>query len=363
MSDFYEDHGYIQGTYEGKLTSQGYNLADVKAQVGAWGNNMNPGEYQKIISKLGPSPLQQQRDTALGNMQSIASQEYAFDPNKYLPGIQQQADAIYAPQQAQLEAIRLLQQSQYEDQRITTNKDFNDQMQSEIESINNRGAYFSGGAVQREQDVGDAKLRALNQLGLQAQAADFNNLAQQGLLEAEESQFIQDRLYNAESSAYARWTDQRNFSFQAAVQQYQIYADERNYVRGVFESDRTFNESVRQFEANYDLQTQQMDMQQKQFEQTYSINQAQFDMAKEQFNIDIQKSQLSLDQAMTNFKQSTAVTNTGALGVSASGNDIYDSLGAEWSDLSNTGTGTSGGPMSTNDGGILDLNDPSTWNF
>ncbi|NCU42622.1 MAG: hypothetical protein EOM19_08005, partial [Candidatus Moranbacteria bacterium] len=40
----------------------------------------------------------------------VASQQYQFDPSQYLPGIQTQAESIYAPQQAQLEAIRQLQQ-------------------------------------------------------------------------------------------------------------------------------------------------------------------------------------------------------------------------------------------------------------
>ena len=288
---FAEKHGYQQGTYENKLTSQGYNLADVKSQVGAWGNNMNPGEYQKAISQLGPSPLQAQGQAAQQNLQNIASQEYAFDPQQFLPGIQQQAQGVFAPQQAQLEAIRQLQSSQFQEQTLTTNEQFDTQLQSEIESINSRGAYFGGGAIQREGEIGDQKLRALNQLGLQAQAADFNNLAQQGLLQAEESQFIQDRLYNAEAGAYARWSDNRAFSYQAALQQYSMYTNERDFARGVFESDRTFDQTERTNDEN-----------QRRFELEYDMTSQEFEQAKRTWDIDVEQKNLSYQQALEKFK-------------------------------------------------------------
>ena len=342
---FAEKHGYQQNTYENKLTSQGYNLADVKAQVGAWGNNMNPGEYQKAISQLGPSPIQAQGQAAQQQLQTIASQQYEFDPQQFLPGIQQQAQGVFAPQQAQLEALRQLQSSQYQEQTLTTNEQFETQLQSEIESINDRGAFFGGGAIQREQEIGDVKLRALNQLGLQAQAADFNNLMQQGLLASEESAFIQDRLYNAESGAYARWSDNRNFSYQAALQQYNIYQDERDFARNVFESDRSF-----------ELSSEQADRQQKQFEQTYNITSEQFEQSKEQFNLDMKVKGLSYEKALENFKSGTALTNTGLFG-NVGGQDTMDLL----SGMYNFMTGEQSNPnlqtqpsLPSGDGGIID---------
>lgn len=292
------------------LIGQGYT----QDQIGSfdYGKKLNSNEMQAFIAKTGASPLAQARE----GMQTAASQTYEFDPNKYLPGIQQQAEAIYAPQQAQLEAIRQLQSLSYEDAKATTEKDFATQLQSEIESINSRGAFFSGGAVQREQDLGDAKISALNQLGLQATAADFANLTQQGLLAAEEAQFIQDRLYNAESGAYARWSDQRNFSYQAAVQQYQVFSQERDFARSVFESDRTFA-----------METEKMDMQRKEFEQTYEIRAEQFEQAKEEFNIDIKMKGLSYENALDNFKNKYANKNTGLFG-NSNGVDVLDGIAA-----------------------------------
>ena len=94
-------------------------------------------------------------------------------------------------------------------------KDFAKRMQQETEAINRRGSFFSGGAIQNEQDIRGEQASALLQQDLQAGAANYSNLASQALLAAEKSEFIRDRLVNSESSAYARWTDQRNFSFQA----------------------------------------------------------------------------------------------------------------------------------------------------
>jgi hypothetical protein len=268
------------------LISQGYT----QQQIGAfdYGERLNPTEIQKFIQQTGPSAGQQAKQ----GLQDVASQQYAFDPQQFLPGIQQQAQGVFAPQQAQLEAIRQLQSAQAKEATLTTEEQFSKQLQSEVESINRRGAFFSGGAVEREAELGDLKLRALNQLGLQAQAADFNNLAQQGLLQAEESQFIQDRLFNAESGAYSRWTDQRNFSYQAALQEYNVYQDERDFARNVFESDRTFQQSQ-----------ELMDMKQKQFEQTYKITSEEFEQAKEEFNIDIKMKGLSYAKAMDNLNK------------------------------------------------------------
>jgi len=345
--DFVAKHNYEQGTYENKLASQGYNVGELLA-TNKYGRNINPGEYQQIIGSI-QSPLQQQRDQAQQQLQNIASQQYAFDPQQFLPGIQEQARGVFAPQQAQLEAIRQLQSSQYQEQKITTEEQFTKQLQGEIESINNRGAYFGGGAIEREQEIGDLKLRALNQLGMQAQASDFSNLAQQGILASDESQFIQDRLFNAESGAYARWSDQRNFSYQAALQQYQVYQDERNFARDVFESDRTFDQN-----------SELMDMKQKEFEQTYNITSKEFEMAKEQFNVDMKQKNLSYENAMDNFKNKYATDNSGVLGLDKQGNDIeqgyYDSYQTQYEGVSSQyGQDLFEDKGSSYDGGTFDI--------
>lgn len=273
------------------------------------GTNLDTQDIQKVISAYqGTQPsVGQQVQNQIGQ---IASSQYQFDPNQYLPGIQSQAESVYAPQQAQLEAIRQLQAVSAKDTRIQTEKDFEQRMQQEVEAMNRRGAGFSGGAIRNEQDIRSQEASALLQQDLQYNAANFANLSQQALLQAEKTQFIQDRLYNAESSAYARWTDQRNFSLTALQTQYQVYSAERDFARNVFESDRS-----------YELQKDQMEMDKKLFQQTYKLNEWQFKQAKEQWDIDKNSKKLSYAQALSNFKSNFAQANTGIGGVDQFGND------------------------------------------
>lgn len=271
---------------------------------GGYGNNLTSGEATSLLS--GFTPQQNVGQTVQSGIAALGSQQYQFDPNQYLPAIQGQADSIYSPQQAQLEAIRQLQQVSAQDTRIQTEKDFSKRMQQEVESINRRGAFFSGGAIQNEQDIRSSQASALLQQDLQSSAAQFGNYAQQAQLAAEKTQFIQDRLVNSESSAYARWTDQRNFSLQALTTQYQVYAQERSFARSVFESDRSFDQSEEQFQKQYNMTKQE------------------FDQAKSQWKLDTQIKQLSYDQAIKNFKKGFAITGSGVLGTDENGNDIWD---------------------------------------
>lgn len=286
------------------------------------GTNVDAQDVDAIVKGYGQgtsTPAQ----TIQQGLQSLSSAQYQFDPNAYLPGIKTQAASIYDPQQAQLEALRTLQGEQYKETKVQTIKDFEDQMAQEKEAINNRGSFFSGGAIDREQDLGDKKLSALNMLGLQASAADFNNLAQQGLLEAEEAQFIQDRLYNAEAGAYSRWTDQRNFSYQTLLSQYQVYSNERDFARSVFESDRGYN-----------LQVEQLDDERERFEKQYNLSKKEFEMAKEEFKVNLDIKKLNYEDALADFKKKYASTNYGILGSDSSGNDKLETYRNSWKEVS-----------------------------
>jgi hypothetical protein len=264
---FIEDHGYVRGSQEAKLIGMGYNLADVRKQVGSWGNNLNPGELAEILPKLGPSPIQQQGINIRQGLQDLTSQKFQFDTEGAIKSAQQEASSIFSPQAAQLEAIRQLQSSQAEEQRLQTEEQFDKQLQQEIEMINNRGAYFGGGAIQREQDIMDLEARTLRQLDLQANAANFSNLAQQAQLSAQEALYVKDRVFNDRASAYNVFLQERGFQFDVLQTQYQQYQDERNFARSVFESDRAFNEDVRQFQAQYNLSMEQFELSKDRFQE------------------------------------------------------------------------------------------------
>ncbi len=262
--DFVAKHNYEQGTYENKLASQGYNVGELLA-TNKYGRNINPGEYQQIIGSI-QSPLQQQRQKIQQGLTDLTSRQFQFDLEGARTAAQAEASSVFSPQKSQLEAIRQLQSSQAAETRLTTEEQFDKQLQAEIESINRRGAYFSGGAIAREQEIGDLSARALHQLDLQASAANFGNLAQQAQLTAQEALYVKDRIFNDRSSAYNVFLQERGFDFDVLQTQYQQYQDEKNFARSVFESDRSFNQEERQFKQQFELSEQKFEFSQKQYQ-------------------------------------------------------------------------------------------------
>lgn len=134
-------------------------------------------------------------------------QSFTFDPNKYLPQAQQQASAIYDPQKAQIDALAKLGASQVEQQRVVTKEDFANRMKSEVEAINQRGAFFQGGAIDRQSRVATDEQRALTDIntGWQGQLAGYN--AQRAGLNVAQAQYVQEQLSGAQGSAYNAWKD------------------------------------------------------------------------------------------------------------------------------------------------------------
>ena len=202
---------------------------------------------------------------------------FEFDPAQYLPGIQQTAESIYGPQRAQLEALQSLSASKAEQARVTTKEDFSKQLQGEIEAINRRGAFFSGGAVEKGGEIRTAEQTALTDINLQQQADSAQMLAQQGLLTAEQANYIQKQLYERESGAYGRYqdtvsdwkedrmfeydkyTNEKTFNYSKYRAEVGDYQADRSYVRGVFEGDRDFESSQYEFEKQYKLSKSQFE--------------------------------------------------------------------------------------------------------
>lgn len=154
---------------------------------------------------------------------------FSFDPNTYLPQVQQQANSIYDPQTAQLKALQQLGQTQEKQNEVTTNADFDKQLQAKIESINQRGAFFGGGAINQQNDVQTARTNALLVLQQQQQAADAQTQGQLGTLSAQEAQYVQDQLTGAKNSAYSMWSDaQKEYDYQQAQAEAKAEAD-RSY--------------------------------------------------------------------------------------------------------------------------------------
>jgi hypothetical protein len=219
------------------------------------GKYVGNSEYSNISGTWQTSPYNvagQMATSGVPSLGDLASQKYQFDPNQYLPGIQTTAESIYAPQRAQLEALRQLQSSTAEQSRLKTNADFDKQLKADVEAINARGAFFSGGGVASQAGVEQQRGFALQDINLQDQAAQAGFLAQQAGLSAARAEYIQTKLTGAENSAYSRWTDNRNFLLSLNQSQ-----------RQELESDRTFNENVREFGLNYALDKKRLKLQQQ----------------------------------------------------------------------------------------------------
>lgn len=168
-------------------------------------------------------------------------QNFSFDSNQYLPGIQQQASSIYDPQRAQIQALQSIGQQQAQQQKVTTNEQFDKELQARIEAINARGAFFGGGAIDQQNQIGTERTRALTNIDLQQQAANAGFLAQQAGLNAAQAQYVQDQLSNAQTGAYGRWKDA-----------YSMWQDEQAMKR----QEELDKEAKRESKRNYKLAIQ-----------------------------------------------------------------------------------------------------------
>ena len=135
---------------------------------------------------------------------------FSFDPNASLPAIQQTAASIYNPQQAQIDALAALNKTTAENTKVTTNEQFDKELQARIEAINQRGAFFGGGAIDQQNQIGTDRTRALTSIDLQNQADQAGFLAQKAGLSAAQASYISDQLVNGQNSAYNMWKDARS---------------------------------------------------------------------------------------------------------------------------------------------------------
>ena len=228
--------------------------------------NANQTPNTPTIPSLGQlSTMGTQPSAGIPTLSSLAGQSFQFDPNQYLPQIQQQAAGIYDPQTAQLKALQALGQTQTQQKTVTTNADFDKQLQAKIESINQRGAFFGPGAINQQGEVETARTSALTALQQQQAAADAQTQGQLGTNAANEAQYIQQQLTGDQNSAYTRFQDTRNFLLSINAADQKVSDDNRNYLLSLnqaqqsqLNADRTFTEDVREFGLNYALDKQRV---------------------------------------------------------------------------------------------------------
>jgi len=142
---------------------------------------------------------------------------FKFDPNKYLPGFQQEAAAVFDPQVAQLNAVRELNASQKTQDEIVNREQLAARLSSEVEAINRRGAFFSGGALKKEGDIRTEYDRNRATINNMYQQKDLGILGDIGNLRTSQAQYVRDLLSGTQGSAYNSWKDARDFAYQIAA--------------------------------------------------------------------------------------------------------------------------------------------------
>lgn len=153
---------------------------------------------------------------------------FSFDAKKATKEYTKLANSIYDPQIQALQNQQLYNTKLAEQQKITTKSQFQDLLRSEIESINRRGAYFSGGAIANENKINTDQANALagiDQATTQANLGLSSNLAQ---LNSEKSNYISSGVSGSQSSAYNQFQDSLNNYYK----QQQLLNDAQNKSRG-----------------------------------------------------------------------------------------------------------------------------------
>lgn len=234
----------LAGTYGSGFTDYANEQRALGKRGVLKGSTLDPqdiaGATQGFMSSSYYKPA---TSSVIPSMEQLGSQTFQFDPNQHLPGIQETASSIYNPQQAQIDALAKLQTSQTEQKRITTKEDFAKRMNQEVEAINARGAFFGGGALDRQSNIAKDETTALTDINLQDQASQAGFLAQKAGLNAQQAQYVQEKLSGTENSAYSRYQDNRNFLLSLSQEQ-----------RRRLESDRQFIQDLTEFGLNYALE-------------------------------------------------------------------------------------------------------------
>jgi hypothetical protein len=283
------------------------------------GSNIDNQDYQPILDAFKASNVAAPVSAA-PTLPTALSTPFSFDYNAARTAAEADAAALFEPRMQQLNVIRELNKSRVEESKITTREQFDAQLQKETELVNNRGAYFSGGAIANEQQILTDKTRALKEVEMQGLVNDLDILGQQAGLTSDQVQFIKDRIFNDETSAYNRFKDERSFGLSVFQTQLQQYNTDREFQFQVMDADR-----------RYSLDAKQLDLQEKQFKANYDMSDKEFKLTMDKFNYDkkTMDSQMALDLAKFTYSKSQK-------GVDNTKNDIISGatakvLSGEWS--------------------------------
>lgn len=166
--------------------------------------------------------------------------EFKFDSSKLLPQYQQEAASLYAPQLQQLGQLREITKGQAEEAKVRTNADFARLLEREKESINQRGAFFGGGAVDRENRIGAEQGYALRGIEQQAQLQNLDYDTTQGNIGQAQKDYVAGKVEGAFSSAYQTFRDKVSDAMSKYQMELGQYNQDRAFEQSKLESDRQY---------------------------------------------------------------------------------------------------------------------------
>ena len=173
--------------------------------------------------------------------------EFKFDSSKLLTQYQQEAASLYAPQLQQLSQLREITKGQAEEAKVRTNADFARLLEREKESINQRGAFFGGGAVDRENRIGAEQGYALRGIEQQAQLQNLDYDTTQGNIGQAQKDYVAGKVEGAFSSAYQTFRDKVSDAMSKYQMELGQYNADRDYQFSREQFDRQNMESDRQY--------------------------------------------------------------------------------------------------------------------
>ena len=204
-------------------------------------------EYAAKMGGTVKSSLKSSSSSSLKAPKAPKIKEFKFDSSKLLPQYQQEAASLYAPQLQQLGQLREITKGQAEEAKVRTNAEFARLLEREKESINQRGAFFGGGAVDRENRIGAEQGYALRGIEQQAQLQNLDYDTTQGNIGKSQNDYVAGKIEGAFSSAYQTFRDKVSDAMSRYQTELQQYNTDREYQFSREQFDRQNMESDRQY--------------------------------------------------------------------------------------------------------------------
>ena len=148
-----------------------------------------------------------------GASKASKAPSFKFNTKKATAEYTKLASGIFDPQIQSLQTQQEYNKTLAEQQKVSTRKQFADLLASTIESINRRGAFFGGGALNQENTINTDQTNALTGIDTATTQANLGISSQIGELAGKRAEYISSGVNTAQSSAYNQFQDSLNTYF------------------------------------------------------------------------------------------------------------------------------------------------------